>query len=110
LIRRASLRPLPPWIEVNLVDTETIARVHYRFMADPTPTDVITFQHGEILVCPEIASERAYEEGFTVFEETLLYAIHGMMHLAGWEDRTSKLAKRMAEAQERVLHFALATW
>ena len=46
-------------IEVSLVSDEDIARVHGEFMDDPTPTDVITFQHGEILVSLDTARREA---------------------------------------------------
>ncbi len=37
-------------VEATIVSDRSIARVHGQFFNDPTPTDVITFQHGEILL------------------------------------------------------------
>ena len=99
-------RPLPPElseIEIVLVDRATIARVHGQFMDDPTETDVITFPYGEILVCPAVAHDRARELKLKPDDEVLLYALHGLLHLAGYDDTTPKLAKEMAAAQDILL-------
>ena len=99
-------RPLPaslPAIEFVLIDRATMSRVHADFLGDPAETDVITFSHGEILVCPAVAQERAAEYGLEVEQEVLLYSLHGLLHLAGYDDTTPKLAKEMAIAQEKLL-------
>ncbi len=80
-----------------------MARVHRQFMDDPAETDVITFPYGEILVCPAVAQDRAKELGVKFEDEVLLYALHGLLHLAGYDDTTPKLAKKMAAAQEKLL-------
>jgi probable rRNA maturation factor len=80
-----------------------MARVHGDFLGDPTETDVITFPYGEILVCPAVARDRVAEYGLKLEEEVLLYCLHGLLHLAGYDDKTPALAKEMANAQERLL-------
>jgi len=99
-------RPLPKdlaEIHIVLVNRATIARVHGQFMDDPTETDVITFPYGEILVCPAVAHDRARELKLKPDDEILLYALHGLLHLAGYDDTTPKLAREMARMQERLL-------
>jgi probable rRNA maturation factor len=90
-------------LQFVLVDRATMARVHGDFLGDPTETDVITFPYGEILVCPAVAQDRAASFGLEVEQEILLYALHGLLHLAGYDDTTPKLAKEMAMAQTRLL-------
>ena len=99
-------RPLPAnlaRIEVVLVDRATIARVHADFLGDPSDTDVITFPYGEIVVCPAVARDQAPRFGLEVGHEVLLYALHGLLHLAGYDDRTEKEAQAMARIQRRIL-------
>lgn len=99
-------RPLPvelAEVHVVLVDRATIARVHGDFLGDPAETDVITFPYGEILVCPAVAHDRARKLKLAPEDEVLLYALHGLLHLAGYDDVTPKLAKEMAGAQEKLL-------
>ncbi len=99
-------RPLPAKLsalQFVLVDRAAMARVHGDFLGDPTETDVITFPYGEILICPAVARDRAAEYELEVEQEILLYALHGLLHLAGYDDTTPKLAKEMARAQARLL-------
>ena len=72
-------------------------------MNDPALTDVITFDHGEILVCPLVAKQEATAHGHTFEEEVLFYAIHGLLHLLGWDDKTPVQRKRMHREQSRIL-------
>ncbi|MGJ8723716.1 MAG: rRNA maturation RNase YbeY [Roseibacillus sp.] len=89
-------------LEFSLVDDATLAEVHGDFLDDPTVTDVITFPHGEILVSVEMAARRAEEFGKGLRGETFLYLIHGILHLAGLDDRSKEDAAVMAKEQERV--------
>ncbi len=84
-----------------------MAQVHADFLGDPTETDVITFPYGEILVCPAVARDQAPAYGFDIEKETLLYALHGLMHLIGYDDTTSAAAKKMAQAQQQLLEKVL---
>lgn len=84
-----------------------MARVHGDFLDDPTETDVITFPYGEIVVCPAVARDQAKAYKRTVDDEILLYALHGLLHLAGYDDIKPALAKEMALAQEKLLRQVL---
>jgi probable rRNA maturation factor len=90
-------------VEINFVDDGTIARVHGEFLNDATPTDVITFEHGEILVGAETGARVAAEMGHEVSRECALYAIHGLLHLQGYDDRVPEDFAEMKRVQERIL-------
>jgi probable rRNA maturation factor len=90
-------------VEVSLVSDEAIAQVHGEFMGEPTPTDVITFHHGEILISLDTAQRQAAENGEPYEREVLRYIVHGLLHLAGWDDREENERRAMHEVQERIL-------
>jgi probable rRNA maturation factor len=90
-------------VEITIVSDAEIARVHADFMADPTPTDVITFHHGEVLVSADTALRQGTEHGQTLDHELALYMIHGLLHLAGWDDHDAIEAGQMAEHQFAIL-------
>jgi probable rRNA maturation factor len=90
-------------VEISLVSDEAIAQVHADFMDDPTPTDVITFHHGEILVSLDTADRQAAEHGEPWEREVFRYIIHGLLHLAGWDDQAEHERSAMHEVQERVI-------
>lgn len=98
-----------PEVEITYVSDAEIARVHGEFLDDATPTDVITFHHGEILISAETAARQAIEHGQTLDHELALYLIHGLLHLAGWHDEDPEEAAEMARTQETILQQAAAT-
>lgn len=96
-----------PEIEITIVDDVDIARVHGDFLDDPTPTDVITFHHGEILISADTAERQGREHNQSIDHEVALYLVHGLMHLAGWDDHDEVEAREMAKRQESILRDAL---
>lgn len=90
-------------VEISFVSDDAIASIHGEFMEDPTATDVITFHHGEILISLDTARRQAADHGEPWPRETALYVIHGLLHLAGWDDREESERKRMHEVQARIL-------
>lgn len=93
-------------VEVSIVSDEAIARVHGDFLDDPTPTDVITFHHGEIIVSADTAARQGGEHRQDTDMELALYVIHGLLHLAGWNDEDPGEQERMHRLQERILKAA----
>jgi len=90
-------------IECTLIGDERMAEVHGEFMDDPTTTDVITFHHGEILICIDEAKRNIEDCKETLERELAFYLCHGLLHLAGWDDNTDELRDRMLEQQESLL-------
>mgnify|MGYP005841821321 CR=1 FL=1 len=89
-------------IEVSLLDDDEMARVHGEFLDDPTPTDVITFDHGELLIGVETAGRQALEYRGSLEAEIALYGIHGLLHLSGFDDREKSEAQVMEERQDEI--------
>lgn len=92
-----------PGVEISVLGSRAMAKVHREFLNIPGATDVITFPYGEILVCASIAAARAPEFGHSTTQELALYIIHGFLHLSGFDDLTAPEAKKMAAAQQRIL-------
>ncbi len=91
-------------VEISLISDASIAAVHGEFFEDPTPTDVITFPHGEILIGVETAAREAPRFGHEVERESLLYLIHGLLHLNGHDDREPEERETMHRLQESILN------
>ncbi|MEJ6580211.1 MAG: rRNA maturation RNase YbeY [Akkermansiaceae bacterium] len=90
-------------VEITLLDDDEMGRIHGEFLDDDSPTDVITFDHGELLVGVETAQRQAGIFASSPDLEIALYGIHGMLHLAGFDDRSEKDAKAMANRQMELL-------
>jgi probable rRNA maturation factor len=89
-------------IEVSFLTERESGRIHLEFFGDPAPTDVMTFEHGEILICPGIAERQRKASGLSMHAELLTYVIHGMLHLCGWNDLGPGEFEAMAREQDRV--------
>jgi probable rRNA maturation factor len=95
---------LPAEISVAFVTDSQIARIHHEFMSVPGPTDVITFHHGEIVLSVETAARQAKTFNSTLCRELRLYFVHGLLHLAGWDDSSKEGWQKMAGTQERIVN------
>jgi probable rRNA maturation factor len=103
----------PAEISVALVNDRTMSDLHMRHMGLSGPTDVLTFEldhdatgrciAGEVVVCVPQAVRRARQEGSSVPNELLLYSLHGVLHLAGFDDRTAKCFAIMHTMEDDIL-------
>lgn len=90
-------------VNVILVSDRRIAELHRRFMGEAGPTDVVTFQHGEIVISTETAKRQARKFGTTARHELRLYIVHGLLHLHGFDDKTAAGAAEMKRVQEKLV-------
>lgn len=90
-------------ISVAFVNEQDSARVHLQFMGVAGSTDVITFEHGELLICPGVALWQAEQYAEPMPRELFRYIVHGMLHLAGYEDDSLEKRKRMENVQENMI-------
>lgn len=90
-----------------------MADLHGRFMNDPSPTDVLTFDlrgdgrarhiDGEIVVSTDTALREATRRNLRPKDELLRYVVHGVLHLLGMDDRTADQRRAMRRAEDEVL-------
>lgn len=100
-------------LSIALVGESKMAELHWRFMEIDSPTDVLTFPletdsrsrviSGEVVVCVPVALRQARVAGSKPENEVLLYALHGLLHLSGWDDRTDPEYRRMHAMEDRIL-------
>ncbi len=58
---------------------------------------------GEVVVCVPEAVRQARLRGTEPERELLLYALHGMLHLSGFDDKTAKAYRRMHRKEDEIL-------
>lgn len=90
-------------VSVVLVSDRRMAELHRRFLQEPGPTDVITFQHGEIFVSTETARRQSQRFGTTADHEMRLYIAHGLLHLHGFNDKDARSSAQMQRVQEKLV-------
>ena len=103
----------PATISVAIVDAATMSRLHEQFLGKRESTDVLSFEverdaagkivEGEIVMCLPVAEEEARGRGHPVQHELLLYAVHGLLHLSGYDDVDEAASKRMHAMEDQIL-------
>lgn len=112
----SSPSPVPPGeLSIVFLTDPAIAQIHADFMADPTATDVITFEGdataglaGEICVSADTAAAYARARDHDFATELTLYVVHGWLHLAGYDDLAPAKKRRMRAAEARALKLLAA--
>lgn len=82
-----------------------IRKYNRRFLRHDYATDVIAFPNdegGDILISADTARRLARQGGYGALQELALYALHGMLHLAGYDDHGKKNRAKMFAAQKRI--------
>jgi probable rRNA maturation factor len=88
---------------VWLISDRRMSRLHQEFLGQTGPTDVLTFQHGEIFISVETTKRHARAFGNPLVRELQLYIVHGLLHLHGFDDRTQRSTRRMETMQQKIL-------
>lgn len=95
-------------VSVWICRDDEIAELHERFQGIPGPTDVMSFPGdppylGDIAVSAETAAEQARDAGHSVGREIAFLALHGFLHLIGYDDLSEPERARMLARQEELL-------
>ncbi|SRR6266481_7966705 len=100
--KRTELTKLPE-LFVWLISDRRMSQLHQQFLGQTGPTDVLTFQHGEIFISVETAKQHAHAFGNSLVRELQLYIVHGLLHLHGFDDRTEGGVRKMKRIQDKIL-------
>jgi probable rRNA maturation factor len=71
--------------------------------ARKTPTAGPALLHGEICICVEEAVSQAPQFRVTWQTELVRYAVHGVLHLLGYDDQDAQHRRRMKEAEDTLV-------
>ena len=118
-------------LSMLLVDEKAMAELHERWMGEPGPTDVLAFPMdelrpphlggvnngragaeepgpdpgllGDVVLCPQVAAAQAKEAGHSTQAELELLAVHGILHLLGYDHAEPDEKAEMFGLQDRLL-------
>ncbi len=101
-------------IEIYLIGAKRMAAINQEYLQHEGSTDIITFDygdpathlHGDLFISLDDALKQAQEFGTTWQTELARYVIHGILHLAGYDDLEPVARKRMKQAENRLVRQA----
>jgi len=119
MLDRLRIHPLAE-LSVLLVDEVAMTALHVRFMGEPGPTDVLSFEMdelrppkddeepeegllGDIVICPQVAAAQAIEAAHGFDDEMALLLTHGILHLLGYDHAEPEEHADMFGLQARLL-------
>ncbi len=94
-------------ISVCFVGTRRMRHFNKKYLGHDNVTDVLTFDFGEIMICPQVAAANAKRFKTSTEYELILYVIHSLLHLAGYNDQKSVDIKRMRAKEKELLEHLL---
>lgn len=109
-----------PGVTVVVVGDDEMAQLHEAYRHVAGTTDVLAFPFdpeshdpegemagylGDIIICYPQAARQAEEEEHSTQDELDLLAVHGTLHLLGYDDEAPEARRRMEARQERIMLF-----
>jgi probable rRNA maturation factor len=102
------------WAVAFVITTdEHLRQLHRDYMGIDDATDVMTFPAmpcsgattagGDIVISVDRATEQAPDFGHTPMQEIRFLAVHGLLHLLGWDDDTTDARAMMLNRQRQLL-------
>lgn len=95
-------------LSIAFVDRAMMRRLNRQFLKHDFDTDVLAFPLdgrlvGELVISTEYAAKEAKSRRITEIEEVSRYVVHGILHLAGYDDHTRAAKAKMWKRQEAYL-------
>ena len=108
----ARLRGGAVCLSVAVMTDAEVRRLNRRFLGHDWATDVVSFPLsppreaallGALAVSRETARREAARRGHSPYHELMLYVVHGVLHLLGYDDQGVRARARMRKAEREVL-------
>jgi len=110
---------LNPECEVNVsfVDDDYMTELHIKWMDEPGTTDVLSFPMdmpetpgeavtlGDIVISPVVAADQAKAQGHSIEHEIFILAVHGILHIIGYDHADKSEEKVMFDLQEKIVRY-----
>ncbi len=112
-------------LSINLVSKGRVRALNKKYLGKDRATDVLSFPVsdkvsikpvdngiialGDVFICLPIAKRDAFKEGVSLNSKLALLAVHGFLHLLGYNhEKSKKEAEKMFKLQEKILKNAPA--
>jgi probable rRNA maturation factor len=101
-------------VDISFVSIDEIKELNSKYRNINSPTDVLSFSLkegdfaefsknilGDVIICKEYVENNCKENGIDFNEELIRVAVHGILHLLGYNHYNREEEKEMFEIQEK---------
>ena len=89
-------------ISIVVVCDARMKGLNRKYRGKNKATDVLAFDYGEIFICLPQAKRQAKKLRHSLNKELAILLVHGILHLAGYDDRTRNKYNKMVKKQEEI--------
>jgi len=97
-----SLKIKIPEISLVFVSAGRMKNLNRNYRGINQVTDVLSFDYGEIFICLAQAKKQARQMKHSLKKELATLLIHGILHLAGYDDKTKKDYRKLLNKQNKL--------
>ena len=102
-------------LSVGFIDDEYMSELHIKWMNEPGSTDVLSFPMdmpendgdvvtlGDIMISPLFAATQAQVAGHSIEHEIYILAVHGLLHILGYDHAEPEEERTMFALQEEIV-------
>jgi probable rRNA maturation factor len=101
-LNRVAPRHTPGDLTIALVSDARIRALNKQFRRKDTATDVLSFEPGDIAIATGVARRQARQAGHSYATELKVLALHGLLHLIGYDHHDPADRGRMARLERRL--------
>tara|TARA_B100000959_G_C14985609_1_gene625450 strand:+ start:507 stop:926 length:420 start_codon:yes stop_codon:yes gene_type:complete len=97
-------------IHISFISDYMMRKINLKYRKIDKSTDVLSFPHngpdseliGEIFISMKYVKKNCKKNRNSLFKEATLLVIHGILHLLGYDHKTTKDARNMFDLQEKI--------
>jgi probable rRNA maturation factor len=90
-------------ITLRIVGEREGRRLNRMYRKKNYPTNVLSFDTGDIVLCHPVIAREARAQGKAVAAHYAHLVVHGVLHLRGYDHKNKSEAGRMERAERRIL-------
>jgi probable rRNA maturation factor len=90
-------------ITLRIVGEREGRRLNRMYRKKNYPTNVLSFDTGDIVLCHPVIAREARAQGKAVAAHYAHLVVHGVLHLRGYDHKNKSEAARMERAERRIL-------
>ncbi|GAB4415840.1 MAG: hypothetical protein Fur0044_10980 [Anaerolineae bacterium] len=107
-------------VTIVITDSDTVQQLNAQYRGIDAPTDVLSFENtpdpdfpeldeteaghlGDIIIAYPVAAAQAAAAGHTAQNEVILLAVHGLLHLLGFDHDTPENKEKMWQTQRQIM-------